>query len=143
MVGVLFGACASRTELAAIEILNRANCEHAQNGLALVSYHEIAALRGSTLIGITEPEPSAPPDILLLSISRGPQPTAGYGLVLRDALLEEGIATLHVEWRTPDADSAQAQMITSPCLVVGLEPGAFTRVRALDQHGVVIGETGL
>ena len=39
-----------------------------------------------------------------------------------------------------DAESVQAQVITYPCIVIGVEAGEFRDVRALDQDGELLGE---
>lgn len=143
--GLLFGlallaGCARPVELAATEVLNEANCKGAADGLQLVSYSEVAAMRGSTLLGMTVAAGESESNLLLFSLSKGQQPTAGYHFELRDALLHEQTATLLVYWQQPAADSALAQIITFPCVVIGLESGTYTRVQARDQNDQLLGE---
>ena len=136
-------ACSERPHLAVTEVLNETNCRGAEAGLRRVSLADVAALRGSTLLGATAPAPDAAPELVLLTLSRGRQPTPGYHLELVDARLEQGVARLDVRWSTPDADAPIAQVTTHPCLAVGLAKGAFEIVRAYDQHDRLIGELKL
>ncbi|MCB1684463.1 MAG: protease complex subunit PrcB family protein [Pseudomonadales bacterium] len=140
---LLLTGCSRPVELAATEVLNEANCKGAEDGLQLVSYSEVAAMRGSTLLGMTVAAEDKESDLLLLSLSKGQQPTAGYHFELRDALLDEQTATLLVHWQQPAADSALAQIITFPCLVIGLESGTYTRIVARDQNDELLGEVQL
>jgi hypothetical protein len=50
------------------------------------------------------------------------------------------VANLKVRWHTPEPGSVQAQVITFPCMVVGLERGDFKQVRASAEEGELIGE---
>ena len=143
MCALLLGGCARSIELAVTEVLNEANCTGAADGLHRVDYGKVAALRGSTLLGITTAPTASEPDLLLLALSKGQQPTAGYRFELRDARLEKGIATLLVNLKTPSADASLAQILTFPCLVIGLEAGPYDSVRVLDQEGELLGEVKL
>lgn len=135
--------CAPMPEIALTEMLNSGDCRNATAGLSRIDLARVAALKGNRLIGISEPTPAAGPELLLLLVSRGEQPTPGYGFELDGASRDGGLLSLEVRWRTPDPDQVLAQMLTSPCLVVGLEPGGFERVRAVDQNGTLIGELAL
>lgn len=139
----LLAGCSRPVELAATEVLNEANCRNAADGLQRVSYSEVAALRGSTLLGMSVAAGESESDLLLFSLSKGQQPTAGYHFELRDALLDEQTATLLVHWQEPAPDSALAQIITFPCVVIGLESGPYTRVEARDQNDQLLGEVQL
>jgi hypothetical protein len=48
-----------------------------------------------------------------------------------------------LRWIVPDEDTVQAQMTTQPCIVIGLERGTFTQVRAIDDQANLIGELAL
>lgn len=137
---ILLSGCAKPVELAATEVLNEANCKGAAEGLNIVTYSQVAALRGSTLLGMTVASNDTESNLLLLSVSKGQQPTAGYSFELRDALLDEQTATLLVYWKQPATDAALAQIITFPCMVVGLEAGPYSRVRVIDQDDQLLGE---
>ncbi len=140
----LLTGCDRGQELAATEVLNNINCKAAQDGLHLVSYADVARLRGSTLLSMStgaQPQDSAEDTpLLLFAVSAGRQPTPGYFFSLKDARLKDGAAELQLHWETPDEDSVQAQVITYPCIVIGIEAGEFVDVRAVNQHGEVLGE---
>ncbi len=140
------GGCSDRLDLAATEVLNHGNCKNASDGLTAVTYAEVAELRGSTLLGMTEaPREAQEPavELLLFALSNGRQPTPGYYFKLLDAQADGDTAELLVAWHTPPKDSVQPQMVTHPCMVVGLEKGNFARVRAIDEAGDVLGEVHL
>lgn len=148
LAGILLAGCNQGAELAATEVLNNTSCKGAEDGLQLVSYADVAKLRGSTLISMSSNESSleagaesaADTPLLLFALSGGRQPTAGYYYALKDARQLGDVAELQLHWHTPDPDSMQAQVITYPCIVVGLEQGNFSEVRAVDQHGALLGE---
>ena len=140
LCALLLAGCSKTIELAATEVLNEANCKGAADGLAEVDYGAVAAMRGSTLLGISVAPTATASDLLLLSLSKGRQPTAGYRFELRDARLEGETATLFVDWETPAADASMAQILTYPCLVIGLEPGPYDLIRAVDGTGETLGE---
>ena len=139
--------CDRGLELAATEVLNNTNCKGAEDGLRKVSYADVAQLRGSTLLSMTGSAETAErsaatgkPELLLFAISQGRQPTPGYFFTLKDARLKQDVAELQLTWQTPDPESVQAQVITYPCIVIGVEAGAFRDVRAVDQDGNLLGE---
>jgi hypothetical protein len=140
------GGCHRGSELAATEVLNNTNCKGATTGLRKVEFADVAAMRGSTLISLSAPVAdavagqSAVPDLLLFSLSKGRQPTPGYAFRLTDARLVDGVAELTLRWVTPEPDSVQPQVITYPCIVVGVEAGDFSQVRAVDEDGELLGE---
>ena len=144
VAGLLLTGCHQGEELAATEVLNNTSCKGAEDGLQLVSYADVAKLRGSTLISMssqdTPAESSEDTPLLLFALSGGRQPTAGYYYTLKDARQQGGVAELLLHWHSPDPDSMQAQVITYPCIVVGLEKGSFSEVRAVNQNGEVLGE---
>jgi len=141
------GGCSSQQRIAAEEVLNHGECRIAQADMRVVSYADVARLRGSTLLNMTSPPPEQgsdqPADLLLVAISRGPQPTPGYRFELGDAFLDNDVAILALRWIEPAADAVLAQVITHPCIVVGLERGGYRRVRAVDDRGTVLGEVSL
>ncbi len=71
----------------------------------------------------------------VLLIEMGQQTTAGYGLALSDeqAQLADAIAEITVTWMEPAVGSIQAQMVTSPCLIVKLPMDSYSRIRVVDQ----------
>ena len=75
----------------------------------------------------------------ILLIAMGQQTTGGYGLGLTDrsATVQDGLLTVPVAWREPLPGYAQTQAMTSPCLLVKLPEGVFSRIRIVDQDGQV------
>jgi hypothetical protein len=135
--------CVKQNELAAIEVLNIGNCQGAVAGVQQLSYAQLAALRGSKLLGITTQATDESPELILLSVYKGPQPTPGYRFSLHDALLDGTTARLEFQWHTPDPQSVQAQMISSPCMVIGLEAGNFDAIQVQDSDGDILGELNI
>jgi len=137
------GGCDGQPPLAAIEVLNYANCQGAERGVRQVSYAEVAQLRGSKLLGMTTEVSGATPAIILLSVFKGPQPTPGFAFSLIAASVVQGTAELIVQWHEPEANAVQAQMMTYPCLVIGIEPGDYTAVRVREGDGSLLGELAI
>ncbi|MDG4598055.1 MAG: protease complex subunit PrcB family protein [Candidatus Contendobacter sp.] len=86
--------------------------------------------------------PSPPPVVDfpragVLLIAMGQQSTAGYGLRLADdvAALRAGVLTIRVDWREPPPGRRQAQVMTSPCLLVTVPAVDFTWIRVVDREG--------
>ena len=74
----------------------------------------------------------------------GPRPTSGYRLnKLAQQEPRYGSIGLQVTlaWQEPEPGSAQAQVLTSPCLLLSLPKKDFKRVQIIDQNGVVKLET--
>lgn len=76
-----------------------------------------------------------------LLIAMGPQPSTGYLLNYipgqDNTWLAGSTLVVSVDWVTPDADSMQAQVITSPCLLLRLDKLNFKRLKVLDQDGEI------
>jgi hypothetical protein len=142
LVGVL-GGCSGHSGLDTVEVLNDANCRNPPMGLTRIDYGDIARLRGQTLLGISIEPSSDEPELLLLSVYRGPQPTPGYGFALKNS--EQHGRTLHLNltWQQPESGAVLAQLLTTPCLVVGLvvgmERGEIDKIKAFDQQGTLLG----
>jgi hypothetical protein len=76
----------------------------------------------------------------VLLIAMGPRSTSGFHLNrLMQQPLRYGGTTLEVPlaWHEPDADSVQASVMTSPCLLLAIEQLEFQRIRVIDQNGAV------
>lgn len=75
----------------------------------------------------------------LLLVSMGQQSSAGYSLTLLSttAPLIDGMVSLQVAWNSPPADMMVAQVVTEPCLVLGLKRQAYEGVQVVDSHGKV------
>jgi hypothetical protein len=78
-------------------------------------------------------------DAWLIRVDMGQQPSGGYGLkLLSDKLaIQEQTATLALQWRKPDPDMAQIQMLTYPCLYLKVAKGDYTRLEVVDEEGNV------
>ena len=95
----------SQPQLAAVEVLNYANCQGAERGVRQVSYAEVANLRGSKLLGMTTEAASDAPEVILLSVYKGAQPTPGFSFSLSAADVVQGTAELTVQWHEPEPDT--------------------------------------
>ncbi|MFC1524057.1 protease complex subunit PrcB family protein [Thermodesulfobacteriota bacterium] len=78
----------------------------------------------------------------VLLIAMGQQSTAGYSLVLADdqASVDNHTATVNIVWNKPPENQITAQIITSPCLLIKIPKGLFTRIRVVDQKNILRGE---
>lgn len=72
----------------------------------------------------------------LLFLSMGKKPTAGYRIVLDAEKLTfaDHMAVVRVLWQEPTPDSIQAQMVTTPYLLLKLPKLDVRGVRVLDQN---------
>lgn len=155
-------SCAGDPAVEATTVLTYNQCEGLEAGVVRVDYEAVADIRGSRLLQTvpsddpagaadaadsvagaqgqagngTTADPRAP---LLVAISRGPQPTPGYGLTLEQAYRRDGTATVVVRWEAPGPDAVLAQMMTHPCLVVALPKADFTRVEVVNTEGEPLG----
>lgn len=70
-------------------------------------------------------------------IALGEQSSAGYGLALqRDTLDVQGDrAVLRIAVTRPAADSMQAQVVTSPCMLVAVERDGYAALEIIDSQG--------
>ena len=141
-VGCCFG-CSAHDPIAALEVLKHGNCTITEPGVQTVRYEDLAQLRGSKLLAMTTTPASQDTDLLLLAVSKGRQPTPGYSFELLNAFNDAGIATVEVRWIEPPKDAVLAQMITHPCIVIGLQRGEFAQLRAIDDQGNRIGELSI
>lgn len=144
MIVLALAGCAGGSTLPATTVLAYDQCQGLSPGLTRVDFGAVAGIRGSTLLSMTPNEASqAPEQTLLVAISRGRQPTPGYTLSLTGARRDNGTAIIDVSWTTPPAGAVLAQMLTHPCLVVGLMEGDLKRVEARDQSGTTLGTLDL
>ena len=134
---VLLCACTTDQGLPIAEILNHRNCQSVAPGLSTVTFAQVAAIRGSKLIGMTSDVAAEQPDLTLVVISKGPQPTPGYAFRLTSVQTIGTSAVIEVEWLEPPPDAVLAQVITHPCLVVGIESAGYDTLTVSDQNGVL------
>ncbi len=143
---VAFSACSSTsTALAVTEHSAQPQCMGISSGLTQVTPKMVQQLQQRQFLNEpsedkTQAEPATPQ--LLVAVSHGAQPSPGYRFELKSASVSEGVAQLNLHWTTPAPDSIQATVMTSPCLVLALPQGAYQRVVAQDQNGL-IGELDL
>jgi len=73
----------------------------------------------------------------VLLVAMGTRSSAGYVLRLAepDAHVADGVLTLRVDWQEPAPGYAQAQVLSSPCLLLRVPAAAFSRIRVLDRQG--------
>jgi hypothetical protein len=110
----------------------------------LIDYAALAELRGTKLIGMTEAPDAAATPLHLIAIVPGESPTAGYNLTLDESLVDlVDPLILRVTLARPPADAVLAQVITHPCLVVGIENTAVKRVRVIDNSDQLVGEVDI
>ena len=74
----------------------------------------------------------------ILIISAGQKTSAGYGLELTNWLLEQDHCQVTRVARQPPADSMQAQVITSPCLLVKI-PKSIKSFTLNSEQGQMLG----
>ncbi len=78
----------------------------------------------------------------VLMVSMGRQSTTGYFLSLakNEVKVSNEIATVNLTWQELQPGAMAAQMITSPCVLISLPKADFSKVRIVDQDGLVRGE---
>jgi len=144
LVAALSGGCAQARHVDVMTVLANANCQTTEIGVRAIDYAALAALRGTRLIGMTESEDSAQQPVHLIAIVPGEFPTPGYSVTLKDgAMLAGDQLTIAVKTDRPAPDAVLAQMITHPCLVVGIADPSVARVKVVDDSAAVLGEVVL
>lgn len=74
----------------------------------------------------------------VLLVHMGKRRTSGYGLALPEedpAHMDDGVATVTLEWREPADGVMVAQVLTSPCVMVSLPKAGLQRIDVVDQTG--------
>ncbi len=105
------------------EVLNHSLCNSLPDGISRVEFADLAKIRGTTLLdaaGESGAESVAEPlgGVVLVAVSKGSQPTPGYGFELQSVDGSNAEVRLQYRWLTPAPDAVMAQMLTSPCSVV-------------------------
>lgn len=128
---------------AVTEIFSLDYCAGVSAGVSIVAAADLPGIHGGTLdFSRGAPDPNK----TLLVISRGDQPTPGYGFGLADFQSDgqsPGTARLTLNWRTPPRDAILPQVITQPCIVVALPRDSLQRIEVFDQHGIGVGSVDL
>jgi hypothetical protein len=73
----------------------------------------------------------------VLLVSMGRQRTGGFSLRLAETPAEQvgDELTVNVQWREPAPGAFVTQALTSPCLLVKVSKGGFSRIVVKDQNG--------
>ncbi len=139
IVTILFCAVVGGCQNPAVdiaEIMSHSQCKTLRTGGTWVDMPRLARIRGAQLLdapadppATSQSESTAPSAELLLAISNGTQPSAGYGFQYDRAAIEARTLKLRLNWQAPSPDQAVAQVLTSPCVVYALPPpDLFDRV---------------
>jgi len=136
--------CADAHRVDVVNVLNNGNCRTSETGVRLIDYKTLAEFRATHLIGMTESPEAINNPLHLIAIVPGSYPTPGYTISLSEGPELTGrLLTLSVSINRPVADAILAQMVTHPCLVVGVADPAVGRVRVVDESAALIGEVDL
>jgi len=149
LLTMLLGGCAGREPLAVTEVINLGSCQVMRPGVNRVDWRRLAEIRGSRLLGMeSAPEPPSS-ELALVAISRGTQPTPGYAFALNRAWIDRpaqngrAVGVLELDWITPAPDAMLAQVVTHPCIVVGVDADAVDALRAVLRDGTELGALDL
>jgi hypothetical protein len=143
-VVILVNGCTEAHRVQVMTVLANGNCKTSEAGVRVIDYAALAELRGARLIGINEGPEAASTPLHLIAIVPPESPTAGYGLTLDQSLVAlTDPLVLRVKATKPPADAMLAQVITHPCLVVGIENPAVNNVRVIDETDKVLGEVDI
>ncbi len=142
-MNLTLGACAHDTVPLNV-VLDYGNCSGLSAGVREVTLDEVAKIRGMTMFGGDDTKAVDQAGMpKLIAISRGEQPTAGYSLSLKEGRVQEQLLHVEVEWKIPATDAITAQMMSHPCLVLGLPDTAPSEVIVATTEGEEIGRLTL
>jgi hypothetical protein len=139
---LLTGGCTQARSVDVFTLMSHGNCQGLQRGVRAIELEDVARLRGSHMIGF-ESDATTPPadDVLLVAISLGQRPTAGYRLTVDGpADFADGVLTVRVNETRPPADAMVAQVLTHPCVVIGVPDPRAQHIRVIDNTGQLVGE---
>ncbi|MHC4458783.1 MAG: protease complex subunit PrcB family protein [Planctomycetota bacterium] len=117
---------------------------HSQPAAAWITepnrYRYTYQLLGKTTIGARPKKLPARVDFSrerVLLVTMGQRPTAGYQLDLIKPSVDiiADTASLHLVWIKPPPDAILPQVVTSPCILLALPKGNYSRIEVLDQTG--------
>jgi hypothetical protein len=143
---VLAGGCTEPHDVEVDTVLSHAHCHPLAPGVHRVTPDDVARLRGAQLLGFEDDADAAAPDAdaLLVAVSLGQRPTAGYSLRVHGAAhLEDGVLTLRISETRPGPADMVAQVITHPCVVVSVPARGIERIRVIGTDRSPIGELAL
>jgi hypothetical protein len=140
---LLAAGCEVERPFDATTVLSDEHCHGLAAGVTQIAWTDVDALRQGNMLGDPPAGGGArDEDLLLFAISRGEQPTGGFVMRLEATRREPGAAVIDIHWAMPAPDVMVAQVITHPCLVVGVtrdDLEGLDRVEVRDQHGTVVG----
>lgn len=79
----------------------------------------------------------------VLIIWMGRKPTGGYKIELAQdrTYIKDHTAIVTVRWMEPAEGTVLAQRITGPCIMIRMSRGDYTRIKVIDEEGIVRAET--
>lgn len=129
----LAAGCADAPHVDVMTVLTHGNCQTDKTGVQLIDYATLATYRGTHLIGMTQSSEAERNPAHLIAIVPAQFPTPGYSVQLVEgSTLTDKLLTIKIKVDRPPADAMLAQMITHPCLVVGIADPAVARVRVMN-----------
>ncbi|PCH60809.1 MAG: hypothetical protein COC05_03140 [Gammaproteobacteria bacterium] len=77
---------------------------------------------------------------IVLLLAMGQKPSAGYAVSLAKSksLVNNNVLSIEVNWQQPAADSFQAQVITSPCLLLAVPRHGYRSISVVDHSESLI-----
>ena len=134
----LAAGCADGHHVDVMTVMSQGNCQTEKTGVQVIDYTTLAAYRGAHLIDMTESSEAQDNPAHLIAIVPAQFPTAGYGVqLLEGSTLADKLLTIRIKVDHPPADATLAQMITHPCLVVGVADPAVARVRVMNESALL------
>ena len=109
-------ACNTDNSVFVSEVITRENCDQISEGVATVSFKDVARVRGTELLEITEVD-----TLSLFSVSPGEQASTGYSISLASpiARLEGDSVIVEFTLGQPTGD-ANTKIPTMPCTIVAV-----------------------
>ncbi|MEM1432969.1 MAG: protease complex subunit PrcB family protein [Pseudomonadota bacterium] len=139
---LLLGGCSSAQLVETVTVFSDGNCANTKAGITERSLPELRTLRRSRLLPPPDDAPLEPQDELpdlentrIYVFSKGQQPTPGYGLALEQTSLDDATLTVRFNWQSPPADAVLAQVLTHPCIAIGIPVTGAEVLVAADQKG--------
>lgn len=144
------GGNSGQTELAVHAIYADTHCDSQENDRVVrwvddpSTLRQVLAQGQRHVLGAGKP---ALPEVdfqrnMVLLVSMGQQPSAGYGYDVSrvSASVENHTAVVRVTPVTPPPGVLTAQMITHPCILIRVPRGEYSRIRVVDQFGEILGD---
>ena len=141
-LGTQFAACASTQSADFSVIYENKQCAHTEPELIHISNDKQQAQLIQKLLPFREEADKAElQDLLhthqntehLFLLTQGTRPTPGYGfkMLAEKATIEAATLQLPVQFTRPEAGKMMAQVLTSPCIILGVDKSVrFNRIEA-------------